>query len=97
MSAAIPRVGDDSEAPTPVSRTTDEGQRSARKLWSDAVGEMEGQTQAREGAGGVDERREERLMEVYDAHTGRGGRKKKKNSQPHEWKPPRCRERFHFR
>lgn len=49
----------------------DGGQGSARKLWSDAVGEMEGQTQTESKA---DERRQGRLMEVCDA-----GRKKKNN------------------
>lgn len=37
--------GDDSEAPALASRKTDGGQGSSRKLWSDAVGEIEGQTQ----------------------------------------------------
>ena len=42
----------------------DGGQGSARKLWSDAVSEMEGQTQTkREG----DESRQERLMKVWYA------------------------------
>lgn len=53
MSAAIQSDGDDSEAPAPVRRKTDGCQRSARKLWSDAVGEIEGQTQALEGVGGM--------------------------------------------
>lgn len=44
------------------------GQGSVRKLQSDAVGEMEGQTQMESEA---DERRQERLMEGSDA-----GRKK---------------------
>lgn len=42
----------------------DGGQGSGRKLESDAVGEMEGQTQMERGR---DERRQERLMEVCDA------------------------------
>lgn len=80
-SAPIQSDGDDSEAPAPVNHKTDGGQGSARKLWSDAVGEIEGQTQPGGEGGGWrdDERRQERLMEVYDADTGRGERKKPSN------------------
>lgn len=51
MSAPIQSDRDDSEAPAPVSCKTDGGQRSARKLWSDAVGEIEGQTHTLVGGG----------------------------------------------
>lgn len=70
VSAPIQSDGDDSEAPAPVRRKTDGGQGSARKLWSDAVGEIEGQTRCGEGGGWRnDERAQERLIGVCDGDT----------------------------
>lgn len=77
VSAPIQSDGDDSEAPAPVNHKTDGGQGSARKLWSDAVGEIEGQTQTGGDGWRDDERRQERLMEVYDVDMGEGEKKQK--------------------
>ena len=64
VSAQILTDGDDSGGLVSVSDKMDGGQGVASKLQSDAVGEMEGQTQTEEER---DERRQEGLMEAWDS------------------------------